>query len=157
MRNWFRYPMKLLFKWLALSWAERRMLGKVALLLGLTRLGLTLLPFRVVQRVGGVLARRGRPRPAPVQGAVTRRTIWAINALGKRMLGTKPCLTQALVTQWLLQRQNIDSVLRIGVAKDAEGRLLAHAWVEREGIVLVGGGSSPHVYVPLAPLTGADS
>ncbi len=39
------------------------------------------------------------------------------------------CLERSLVLWWLLQRDGIQSDLRIGVRKD-EGELKAHAWVE---------------------------
>ncbi len=48
------------------------------------------------------------------------------------------CLTQALTAQTVLSRRGHDSRLRIGVAKDTQGNLEAHAWVECDGTVVVG-------------------
>ena len=45
------------------------------------------------------------------------------------------CLTRSLALWWLLGRQGITSRLRIGIRKE-NGKLEAHAWVEREGAAL---------------------
>ena len=45
------------------------------------------------------------------------------------------CLEESLVIWYLLRRQEIPSRLRIGVRK-TNGKLEAHAWVEREGEAL---------------------
>lgn len=48
------------------------------------------------------------------------------------------CLVQALAAHSLLRRAGHVSQLRLGVIK-RDGELLAHAWVECEGLVIVGG------------------
>ncbi|MFB2918866.1 MULTISPECIES: lasso peptide biosynthesis B2 protein [Aerosakkonema] len=45
------------------------------------------------------------------------------------------CLQKSLVIWWLLQREGIETDLRIGVRKQEES-LEAHAWVEYFGVVL---------------------
>jgi hypothetical protein len=67
--------------------------------------------------------------------------------VGARLLPNRPCLTQALVLQYLLLRRG-DTLakLHIGVAKGEDGELLAHAWIERGGRVLIGGATSPRTY-----------
>lgn len=75
------------------------------------------------------------------------RAAWAAHAIGRRFLPERPCLTQALVLQYLLLRRGDDAAeLHIGVTKDKEGALQAHAWVERKGRVLIGGKNAPKTY-----------
>jgi len=81
-----------------------------------------------------------------------KRIAWAVNAIGARLLGSRPCLTQALALQFLLWRRRVDTELRIGVDKDDDGQLLAHAWVVRDGKVLIGGHLSEMKYRPLPGL-----
>lgn len=45
------------------------------------------------------------------------------------------CLQRSLTLWWLLRRQGVASELRLGVRLE-EGRFEAHAWVERQGLVL---------------------
>lgn len=75
-----------------------------------------------------------------------KRAAWAANAVGHRLLPKRPCLTQALVLQYILLRGGDElAQLHIGVAKEDE-ELQAHAWVERTDKVLIGGTASPHKY-----------
>ena len=45
------------------------------------------------------------------------------------------CLRRALLVSWILRREGIASVLRIGVRREGD-ELLAHAWVEHNGVPL---------------------
>ena len=67
------------------------------------------------------------------------------------MPGAKTRLNQALVTQMLLARRGYPALLHIGVAKGKEGQFQAHAWVESEGKVVIGG-SGLECFTPLAVL-----
>lgn len=64
---------------------------------------------------------------------------WAVSTVGKHLFVDQPCLTQALVVQLLFKRRKIPADLHIGVAKDSNGQLEAHAWVESDGVVVIGG------------------
>jgi hypothetical protein len=48
------------------------------------------------------------------------------------VLGKDQCLVRSLVLQWMLARRGIASTLRLGVRRE-NGRMFAHAWVERAG------------------------
>jgi hypothetical protein len=74
-----------------------------------------------------------------------RRILWAVGAVNRRLFPDRPCLTQALAARYLLSRGGISSVLRIGVARSGED-LQAHAWLERDGVVIIGGEQSPARY-----------
>ena len=52
--------------------------------------------------------------------------------------------------QVLLGRQGEPSELRLGVAKDDWGALQAHAWLESNGAVVVGGELDLGEFTPLA-------
>ena len=43
------------------------------------------------------------------------------------------CLRRALTLQWLLVRRGIQTELRIGVKKNSNQRIEAHAWLEYSG------------------------
>jgi hypothetical protein len=61
------------------------------------------------------------------------------------------CLTQALAAQYLLARSGHRSQLRVGVAQDPSGRLLAHAWLVSDGRVVIGGSSRKLARYSLLP------
>jgi hypothetical protein len=54
------------------------------------------------------------------------------------------CLECSLALWWLLARQGIAALLRIGVRKDGE-KFAAHAWVEHEGVA-VGEPEDTHIH-----------
>ncbi len=125
-------------------------------LVAAVRVGLWVLPYRTVQRLAGSgLTSSGRREVAPVtiqEGAAFRqRVVAAVEAVGRRTLGDKPCLTQALVAQRMLRRGGYETSLHLGVSKDGR-KLLAHAWLERDGYVVIGGGLSQVRYTPLSPV-----
>lgn len=73
------------------------------------------------------------------------RTVWAVRAVGRRLMPERPCLTQALVGRLLLARDGIDATLHIGVTK-AEDVLKAHAWLEYGDVIILGGRRSREEY-----------
>jgi hypothetical protein len=101
----------------------------------LTRLGLSLFSYRTIRRWFEL---QGESLPA------TRsigRLGWAVRSAARLVPGAS-CLTQALAAQFLLSRWGRPSHIRIGVAKDPSGKLLAHAWLISDSKVVVGGSAS---------------
>ena len=134
-----------------LSWRRRVLLAKAAMLVALVRIGLKVLPFKTVVaavRSFGRPVARLEAAPAPVEDLA-----WGVHAVSRRALQDRPCLTQALALLMLARRRGYtDVALRIGVKKDAAGRLLAHAWIERADRVLIGGLRDLADYNVLPPL-----
>jgi len=60
------------------------------------------------------------------------------------------CLVRALAASWLLRLNGFNPVLRYGVMRVRNG-LDAHAWIEIDGRVVLGGGSIDR-YALLAPI-----
>ncbi len=83
-----------------------------------------------------------RRKEAPAEGE-WERVVWAIRAVGRRTLGDRPCLPEALAGRLMLQRRGYEANLTIGVRKDEKGALLAHAWLESGQHIVLGGGESP--------------
>jgi hypothetical protein len=112
-------------------------LGKVWLLAMVIRLALWLLPFGAVQRLAG---HWGRPSPRAAGGR--RRNPAGLAAAVRyatRYVPQASCLTQALVAQVLLRRAGFAPALRIGLARGPGGALSAHAWLENQGEIVIGG------------------
>jgi hypothetical protein len=145
------------------SWAERGALAWAGVLLIAARAALLTLPLRTVLRLAERVARPGQdPRPAGASSsapdgatvAETRlgRMIWAVEIMGNRLFPRNPCLTQAVVVQWLLRRAGRPADLRIGVRREENDKPQAHAWVESDGAILIGQSEALQGYVSLPPL-----
>lgn len=102
-----------------------------------------------VRPISAVLAHvdKTSARPYADQGVDVATVVWGVKAAGRRLLGKNPCLTEALAVWSLLRQYGAESRIRIGVAREGS-ELEAHAWVERDGEILVGGDESPSNYVP---------
>ncbi len=128
---------RLYARWRRWSAAERRLLFEAWRWLLEVRLALWVMPFRSAHQrydVERVAARRGgrilaAAEPEAVATAIRR---------ARRLVPAGTCLPQAMAARALLARRGIGSDLRIGVGKDARGRLQAHAWVEIEGRIIIG-------------------
>ena len=143
--------MKRLRKFLNLPFADKGLLLKSACLLGAIRLGLWLLPFRILRQLLGRISRPTCEESPKIDQTAIRRVTWSV-AVMSRYIPKATCLTQALTTQVLLGWLGQPAHLRIGVAKNESGRLEAHAWLESEGAIIIGGLESPRRFTPLPPL-----
>ena len=56
-----------------------------------------------------------------------------------RVMPRAGCLARAVAAEWLLRRDGHAADLSLGVALDNERRLMAHAWVESSGVIVIGG------------------
>jgi hypothetical protein len=113
---------------------------------------LWLLPFWTLRRL---LAHMMPAHAATHEGnqASIRHIVWAVT-VASRYVPAATCLTQALATQVLLRRCGYSANLRIGVARSEAGEFQAHAWVEYQGEVVIGGVQAPSRFTPLASLDG---
>jgi len=132
-----------------LAAVDRALLGRATLWLGVTRVALWLLPLRVVRRLLTWAARPARQaRGAPPS---QERIRWALS-IACRAVPRATCLPQALAAQALLACHGHRAELRVGVIKSDAGYLLAHAWVESEGQIVVGDVRGLSRYKPLPAL-----
>jgi hypothetical protein len=113
---------------------ERRLLVTSWLVVAAARAALWVTPFRILHRA---VERRVVDGPA-VSGPSALRIGWAVST-ASRYVPRASCVTQAVAAQLLLQRAGHVSSLRLGAACGPHGEFEAHAWVECDGIVVVGG------------------
>ena len=104
----------------------------------LARAALGVLPLPRVRRLVRRYFRAASPLP-PARQASVEQAVWAALAGGRWSPVGTTCLSTALLAQALLQRHGYQAKLRIGARREPNGAFAAHAWLEREGIVIVGG------------------
>lgn len=116
--------------------ADGIVLAQSAFLLLFVRIALVMFPFRTIlnltdRAAASSAVRRRVPRQ-------DERVLWAVAKASRYVPGAGHCLTQALVAKTLLGHQDRTVDVRIGVAKDERGRLIAHAWLEADGKPIFG-------------------
>jgi hypothetical protein len=107
-------------------------------LLGLIRLLLILCPFRYVaaQLSSGMLEPNGDEMTELDE---VRRVGWAIGVAVRYTPWESKCLVQAIVGKILLRRRHIHNILYLGVARNIDKKMIAHAWLQASDITVTGG------------------
>ncbi|BAY78623.1 hypothetical protein NIES25_50990 [Nostoc linckia NIES-25] len=129
--------MKQVFKFIELNYQEKQLLTNTFILLILVRLGLWLLSFKRLQQLLSNISNPKPQRQDKYQISIDK-IVWAVEVSSHYMPGGVKCLARALTCQVLMSRHSYTSNLCIGVAKDIEGELKAHAWLENQGKVVIG-------------------
>jgi Transglutaminase-like superfamily len=120
----------------ALDPQARKLFGRAVALLPLVALSLRLRGFK---KTKGTLQKKFSLKPsretAKEQGEKVQMTCRMVRAGVYYGIFQPTCLEESLVLWYLLQRQSIPAILRIGVRKSPKN-FEAHAWVECEGAAL---------------------
>lgn len=140
------------------------LLIRVAFWVIIVRAALALCPYKTVEawlerraasRAGDRRVHKPIERSNGIDSAnhTKRLRLWATRAVSSRLLGSRPCLTQALVGRYLLALIGERATLRFGGTLGENRRFAAHAWLEDEdGAILLGGGDARTQYTPFQPL-----
>ena len=122
-----------LIRFFQLPFSDQRLLMWAALAVVSAKLAIRTLRLPVARTaVARLERRRWSVTPTPVD-----RIVWAVEAAGRAIPGMKNCLVQAVAAEAMLTRAGHPCELQIGAAKNGP-ELIAHAWLESEGRVLVG-------------------
>jgi hypothetical protein len=132
---------------LALSSADWRLLAEAIVVAPYVELGLRVIPL---DRLLATLGRTGRRRGVGLEIDLDR-TARIVEALFRHYPFRPSCLKKSLVLFRLARRRGMPAQLRIGVKKQRD-ELLAHAWVECAGRMLLPG-DGVELYHPLPPIT----
>jgi hypothetical protein len=139
MRSFLRQPL-----------SEQRLLLRALLVVVIVRLGLWVLPFKMLREKVESMRTQGNDA-APVSFVQVKKIASAVKRTS-RYVPAASCLTQALAAKLLLSRLGVDGILRIGVAKGSEGKFEAHAWLESKGRIIIGKNRDLHRYTVLTGL-----
>lgn len=134
-------------KFFGLPAPERLLLVRAFTLLAAVRIALWLLPFKVLRWMLSKLAQAHTRYPSECHFP-SERGVWALQA-ASRYVPRATCLTQALAGQVLLGFNGTSTSVRIGVAKRRTRDLEAHAWLESQGTILIGGADADQRYACL--------
>ena len=147
--------MERLSKFLRLSREEKSLLIQAIILLATTRGGLRVLPFVTLRNLLTRLTRRRGGTEHRFGGAGPDRTVWAVQTASRHFPAIGTCLTQALAMHVLLARKGSQSQLRIGVMRNSDGKFVAHAWLEKDGVIVIGAAGHKS-YTPMPVLNGLE-
>jgi hypothetical protein len=130
--------MRRLRKFLGLSSANRLGLLEAGVWLGVARLAILFLPFRWIARgLGRHMALSAADRGvAPIE--LLDRIAWAVATASRHLPWDCTCLAQAMAGKAMLKCRGVSSTLYLGLARDGETQLQAHAWLRCGEQILTG-------------------
>ncbi len=114
---------------------ERLLVFEALVMLALARLVLQTIHFR---HVAPWLERA--PEAQGVDEALARHISNAVTIAARNAPWNAVCLPQAMAAKAMLARRGCGSSFHLGAGLDANGKLVAHAWLEAGDIVIIGGG-----------------
>jgi hypothetical protein len=135
--------MKKVPNFLKRPFSEKSLLIKAWLFVWGAKCGLRLLPFRTLL----TLIKQAPIKPGPTSFPL-HQLLRAMDTAGKNV-PRATCLVRAIAGQAFLARYGHQTDLRIGVLMDqSKKRIKAHAWLESQGLVLLGGSVGPYTAFP---------
>jgi hypothetical protein len=125
-----------LSKFIALAPAERRVVREALVSVAVMRLATWTMPFARVRAIADRM--RSKSLRGEFEKPPRERIAWAVNAAGNVVPAGANCLVRALAAEVMLGRYGYPAELHFGVANPAAGGFKAHAWLESEGVVVMG-------------------
>jgi hypothetical protein len=128
--------MTALARFRALKAGDRRAVVEASVLLALIAVGLKVFPFTTIRAFVNQYAKA----ISPSYEVDAARLIWAVTTASRRAPLRATCLTEALAADAMLRRRGLECRLCLGVHTGglAADALHAHAWLERQGNVILG-------------------
>lgn len=111
------------------------LLVKATVILLLIKVSLLALPFSQLKKAYARILHVTKPGTYPEEYIAA--AVWAVRAVAYRLPFGLTCLPQALALKYLL-RQDTEMPLHIGVQTAASQGFQAHAWIEKDGHVIIG-------------------
>jgi hypothetical protein len=124
--------------------ADRRLVCEAILMLAFARLIVLTVPFRFV-----ALWLSRAPQTHSSDKALLFRVRKAVTLAARNVPWSAACLPQAMVAKAMLVRRGCGSSFHLGANFDAQGKLIAHAWLVVGGTIVVGAAGISSV-TPLA-------
>ncbi|QRR01734.1 lasso peptide biosynthesis B2 protein [Dyadobacter sandarakinus] len=139
----FRKSRTYFAKWAALSQLERKFFLRAAVVLVLVKCGLTVLPFSTFRNIFHYLSQG--PKLPDLPSADINAAVWAVDTAANLLPLKLLCLPRALALKYILRHAQA-LTLEIGVEINPNKSFEAHAWVERNGTILIGDWSDSVCY-----------
>lgn len=126
---------KFIGKWNSLSGSGKLTFIKAAISLILIKAGLSLLPFLSFRRIFHRLTNTGSTQEK--SEAEINLIVWAVDTAANLLPFELLCLPRALAAKYLLRKVPA-MTLEIGIEVNPAKAFEAHAWIEKNGKVIIG-------------------
>lgn len=129
---------KKIIKLLKLPWRDKLLLLEALVLTGIIRFAILFIPFNKLARIAGKYKEESSQIISDEEKAITRKISWIVFVVSNRTPWESKCLVRALTAQIMLSTRKVSSTLYLGVARDEEKKLIAHAWLRSGENIITG-------------------
>ncbi|MDP4125012.1 MAG: lasso peptide biosynthesis B2 protein [Bacillota bacterium] len=132
--------MTILQKFFKLSFNNKILFIEALWYLGFYRLLVLIFPFRKTARL---LGEENTETPVSDEGVditTAKRISTAVRVMSRHTFWESKCLVQAYAAKRMLRRRKQKATVYLGVSKNEQGNMIAHAWL-RCGTIFVTGGN----------------
>jgi hypothetical protein len=145
--------MKKILRFLFLPYQKKKLLFQSIFLVCVIRICLWIFPFKWLNKLVSYFDSKATDSEQ-LDWLVVNDVARSIRA-SCRHIPYASCLTQALAARTLLKLKGQNTQLRIGVDKDGDDKLSAHAWIEADGRIIIGKYPHHQRYLVLVPSDSA--
>lgn len=128
---------------------NKRLIVEAVIYSAVARATILLIPFRIYNRYFGNSNKETTFKIEKENYEIIRKVEWAVKVVCSHTPWQSKCLVQALTAQRMLKKSNMPTTLYLGVNKNGDNSLSAHAWL-RCGHVYVTGGDYRNEYIQVA-------
>ena len=139
-------------QFIKLSWQKRLLLMEALFWSDLSRLTILLIPFRFISPFLGCQDERINKKNLKNDKNYITDIMWSISTASKHTPWKNTCLVQAITAKMMLKIRKQQSSLFLGIAKDQDKNLKAHAWLS-SGDIIVTGSETTEEYTVISSFT----
>jgi hypothetical protein len=141
--------MKKILRFLVLPYQNKKLLFQSMFLVFAIRICLWIFPFRWLNKLVSFIDSKGFDNEQ-LDWVIINDVVRSIRACS-RYVPCASCFTQALAARTLLRLKGQNTQLKIGVDKEGDDKLAAHAWIEADGRIIIGKYPRHQRYLVLVP------
>lgn len=121
-----------------LTWREKLLVIEALLLSGIIRFAILFIPFNKLARLSGKYREESSKIISYEDEAITRKISCIVLVVSNKTPWKSKCLVRAITAQIMLSIRKVSSTLYLGVARDEEKKLIAHAWLRSGESIITG-------------------
>ncbi len=125
------------YKFARLKFSDKRLIVEAVVFLFIARMTIIIMPYKVLKPMLGTYKKQSVSSEA--ERRAIRKVGNIIKAASERLPWKCNCLPQAITGRIMLKIRKIDSTIYLGMSKDKDKKIIAHAWLKAGDIPVTGG------------------
>lgn len=126
---------------------HKKLTLKTYLITGYYRLCILCFPFQILKKRFGIINEESTQIESKNNYKEAKLIQWVVKHVANNSPWDSKCLVQAWTAQRLLRSKNISSTLYLGIGKDDEDKMVAHAWLRSGQLYVTGGDGEGYAIV----------